>query len=385
MTDFHLVHLGRLALQGASLTIIEATAVQPRGRISPGDAGLWEDSQIAPIKRVADFVHGQGHKIGIQLAHAGRKASTLSPWEVEKLVGRGTALVCENSNGGWTDDVWAPSDLPYGTGCPEKVHEMTISEIEQTIQDFADAAKRAVKAGVDVIEIHGAHGYLLSSFLSPLSNVRKDKYGGPDFDNRVRMLLETCIAIRKVIPENMPMFVRISATEWMGAQGWDVEDSIKLAKILARPEHGVDLLDVSSGGNSKDQKIELHNGFQVGIAGRIRANLHDEGITSLAVGAVGLITAAEAAASIVQLPSPPNEVDQGAAVVRKPLDIETEHGGKTQADVVLVARQFLKEPEWVLRIAHQLGVDVNWPVQYARARWSKNVTLGGEVRHGSNL
>ena len=388
MTDFHLVHLGQLALRGASLTIIEATAVQPRGRISPGDVGLWEDSQIAPMKRVADFVHGQGHKIGIQLAHAGRKASTYAPWISEKVAGRGTALVCPNDDGGWTDDVWGPSELPYGPGCVDKVHAMTEDEIKQTIQDFVASAKRAVAAGIDVIEIHGAHGYLLSSFLSPLSNTRTDKYGGADsFDNRIRMLLETCLAIREVIPKEMPMFVRISATEWMDNKGWDVEDSIRLAKILAQPEYGVDLLDISSGGNSRDQKINMHNGFQVGIAGKIRASLHDEGLTGLAIGAVGLITAAKQAGEIVQIPTPPNEVDQGAACVneKKALEVETEYGGTTQADVVLVARQFLKEPEWVLRVAHQLGVEVNWPVQYARARWSRNVILGDEKRANSNL
>ena len=383
MTDFHLVHLGSMALRGAALTIIEATAVQPRGRISPGDSGLWEDAQIAPMKRVVDFVHGQGQKIGIQLAHAGRKASTLPPWEAEKIVGRGHAVVCPNEQGGWTDDVWAPSDQPYGQGCPEKVHAMTEAEIKQTIQDFASSAKRALAAGIDVIEIHGAHGYLLSSFLSPISNTRTDKYGGADFDNRIRMLLETCIAVREVIPKDMPMFVRVSATEWVGERGWDVPDTIKLAKILAQPEYGVDLLDVSSGGNSIDQKINMHNGFQVGIAGKIRASLHDEGLTGLAIGAVGLITAAKQAGDIVQIPTPPNEIDQGAACVsekKSPLEIETEYGDTTQADVVLVARQFLKEPEWVLRVAHQLGVEVVWPVQYARARWSRNVTIGTETR-----
>lgn len=259
---------------------------------------------------------------------------------------------------------------------------MTEAEVKQTIKDFQDSAKRAVAAGVDVIEIHAAHGYLLSSFLSPISNTRTDKYGGADFDNRIRMLLETCLAIREVIPKDMPLFVRVSATEWVGERGWDVPDTIKLAKILAKPEYGIDLLDVSSGGNSHDQKFNFANGFQVGIAGKIRAILHDENLTGMAIGAVGLITAAKQAGEIVQLPTPPNEVDQGAAVVndKKTLDVETEYGGTTQADVVLVARQFLKEPEWVLRVAHQLGVDVNWPVQYARARWSRNVTLGGETR-----
>lgn len=381
-------------MRGASLTIVEATAVQPRGRITPGCPGLWKDEQIAPLKRVADYIHGQGHAIGIQLAHAGRKASTLPPWEAEALVGRGRAVVCSNDRGGWEGDVWGPSTQPYGPGCVEDVHAMTIEEIKQTVQDFASAARRAVAAGIDVIEIHGAHGYMISSFLSPLSNTRTDQYGGKPFENRIRFLMETITAIREVIPETMPLFLRISATEWFEG-GWDVEESIALAKLL--PGVGVDLLDVSSGGNSAGQKIEMHNGYQVGIAGRIRASLHEAGINNLAIGAVGLITQAQPAASIVELPTPPNgtvetgaseKVDgaegtngvDGVMLKKAPLTFETEHGGQTQADIVLVARQFLREPEWVLRVAHQLGVDVSWPVQYARAKWSERVTLGLETR-----
>jgi len=377
LTPFHLSHLSAFALRGAALTIIEATAVQPRGRISPSCPGLWSDAHIAGIRAVADLVHSQGHKLGIQLAHAGRKASTLPPWEAEKLVGRGTSVVATPAQGGWAHDVWGPSAQPYGPGCPDTVHEMSVAEIAEVVAAFAAAARRAVEAGVDVIEIHGAHGYLLSSFLSPLSNTRGDAYGGADFENRVRMLKEVCLAIRAAIPDTTPLFLRVSSTEWYPG-GWDVEDTIRLAKLL--PGWGVDLLDVSSGGNMRGQKIDMmHNGFQVGIAGRIRAALHGEGITELAIGAVGLIKKAERAREIVQLATPAEEAEARLAQLKVAdgaagegaLHIDTESGGRTQADVVLVARQFLREPEWVLKVAQQLGVEVAWPVQYARARWAK--------------
>ena len=401
LTPFHLVHLGGFAMRGAGLTIVEATGVQARGRLSPGCPGLWQDSQVEPLKQVVDFVHAQGHKIGIQLAHGGRKASTHPPWVAEANVGRGQAMVAHNDEGGWEGDVWGPSTLPYGPGCVDKVHQMTIPEIEQTVRDFASAAKRAVKAGVDIIEIHAAHGYLLCSFLSPLSNVRDDHYGGKPFENRTRMLFDVIKAIRSVIPDTMPLFLRISATEWVEG-GWDVEDSIKLAKML--PEHGVDLLDVSSGGNMPQQKIVMNNGFQVGIAGRMRKELRAAGI-DLPIGAVGFITQAEPAAQIVERgaktddapvaaePTKKVEADHegtngvdGVMLKKEPLTFETESGATTQADVILVARQFLREPEWVLRVAHQLGVDVNWPHQYARAKWSNKLTLGAEVRkEGSKI
>jgi len=277
LTDFHLIHLGAFAYRGASLTIIEATAVLPNGRITPEDSGLWTSSQIAPIRRIADFLHSQNQLLGIQLAHAGRKASIVAPWLVPKNAPgaqRMAGVVATEEVGGWPDNVWGPSEGKWGDGyCEPK--EMTLAEIQETIVAFGEAAKRAVEAGVDVIEIHAAHGYLLTSFLSPLSNRRTDSYGG-SFENRIRMLLEVIKAIRDNIPKGMPLCVRISATEWMdGIEGgsWDLEQSIELAKRL--PELGVDLLDVSSGGNCKDQKIEMHNDFQLGIAGKIRKALWD--------------------------------------------------------------------------------------------------------------
>lgn len=242
LTDFHLIHLSALAFRGASLTIIEASSVLPNGRISPEDSGLWADSQIAPIKRIADFVHSQNQKLGIQLAHAGRKASTVAPWLSEK----GKALATEDV-GGWPEDVMGPSAIQWGEGYPMP-REMSEKHLQDVVEGFKLSARRAVEAGVDVIELHAAHGYLLCSFLSPISNQRSDRYGG-SFENRVRLLLEVVQAVRTVIPAGMPLLVRVSATEWMEHQGnesWDVESTIKLAKLL--PALGVDLLDVSSGG-----------------------------------------------------------------------------------------------------------------------------------------
>ncbi|KAM0276133.1 hypothetical protein ACHAQH_007059 [Verticillium albo-atrum] len=353
LTDYHLVHLGQFALRGAALTIIEATAVEARGRISPEDSGLWTDSQIAPIRRIADFIHSQGHLVGVQLGHAGRKASTLAPWLAEGQARQ----VAHEAEGGWPDDVVAPSALPYAEGYPAP-RALSTEEIETLVRNFADAAKRAVTAGVDVIEIHAAHGYLLTEFLSPLSNERTDRYGG-SFENRTRVLVEVIDAVRAVVPEGMPIFVRISGTEWMehkGKPSWDLEESIRLAKLL--PGLGVDLIDVSSGGNSADQKIDIHPYYQVSLAERIRAELEKEG-KKLLVGAVGMISSAEMAKGIVQT----SKGGQEKATV----EVDEEHGQVTQADVVLVARQFLREPNFVLNIAKELDVDVKWANQYHRA------------------
>jgi len=364
LTDFHLVHLGAFAFRGASLTIIEATGVLPNGRISPECAGLWDDSQIAGIKKVADFVHSQGQKLGIQLAHAGRKASTSASWVTE----RGAAVLAGEDVGGWPNDVMGPSAIPWGEGYAMP-REMTEKDIGDLIEGFKQAARRAIEAGVDVIEIHAAHGYLLCSFLSPLSNKRTDKYGG-SFENRIRLLVEVIQAIRGVIPEGMPLLVRVSATEWMEdyeKESWDVKSTIKLAKLL--PGLGVDLLDVSSGGNNKKQKISLFNSYQVGIAGRIRSELYAAGIKGLLIGAVGMITEAEVAKSIVE---------DGKALKKSgddAFEIEDENGGIAKADIVLVARQFLREPEWVLRVAHQLRVKVSWPNQYSRATFLKDAKI----------
>ncbi|KAH8675356.1 hypothetical protein BX600DRAFT_409429 [Xylariales sp. PMI_506] len=338
LTDWHFAHLSQFALRGNALIIVEATSVLPNGRITPEDSGLWQDSQIEPLRRITTFAHSQGQKVGIQLAHAGRKASTVAPW----LAHHAASHVSPPEHGGWPDNVWAPSAIPFSDTFPEP-KAMTADQIRELVQAFRDAALRAVAAGIDVIEIHGAHGYLLTEFLSPLSNTRTDEYGG-SFENRTRVLFEVIRAVRGVIPDSMPLFLRISSTEWMewaGEPSWTVDESIRLAKLL--PAEGVDLLDVSSGGNNAAQKIQLHPYYQVNIAGQLRDVLKADG-SPLLIGAVGLITEAEMARSIVQ---------------------------EGPADVILLARQLLREPEFPLRVAHQLGVEVAWPVQYHRAGWRK--------------
>lgn len=358
LTDFHLVHLSAFAYRGASLTIVEATAVLPNGRITPECVGLWQDSQIAPLKRIADFLHSQNQKLGIQLAHAGRKAGTLAPWLTE----RGKSAAATVEAGGWPDDVMGASAIRWGEGF-NMPREMSTQDIQDVTNGFRDSAERAVQAGVDVIEIHAAHGYLLSSFLSPISNRRTDKYGG-SFKNRIRLLVEVIQAIRSVIPSGMPLLVRVSSTEWMeknAPESWDVESTIKLAKLL--PGLGVDLLDVSSGGNNEAQSVTPYNDYQVGIAGQIRAALYAAGIKNLLIGAVGMITEAEAAKSIVENGQSEKSSDL--------IEIENEGGQKAKADIVLIARQFLREPEWVLRVAYRLGVKVQWPQQYHRGTFVK--------------
>ena len=363
LTDFHFSHLSSFAYRGASLTIIEATSVLPNGRISPEDSGLWTDSQIAPIKRLADFLHSQGQKLGIQLAHAGRKASVMAPWLVKE---RGKSVVASEDANGWPNDVMGASAIRWGEGFAMP-REMTVQDIRDVVNAFRDSAKRAVAAGVDVIEIHAAHGYLLCSWLSPISNKRTDQYGG-SFDNRIRLLLEIIKEIREVIPSGMPLLLRVSSTEWMEKSGepesWDVESTIRLARIL--PALGVDLLDVSSGGNNEKQAFSPYNDYQVDIAGQIRSALYETGIKDLLIGAVGMITEAEAARSIVQ---------NGKEGPRDPVEIESERGQKTKADVVLVARQFLREPEWVFRVAYRLGVEVQWPVQYLRGKFLRGSNI----------
>lgn len=310
---------------------------------------MWKDSQIAPLKRIVDFAHSQGQKIGIQIGHAGRKASTLASW----LAPKGKhGFVASKEHGGWEDNVWAPSAIPFTEHEYAHPKEMTIENIQELLQAFKDAARRAVEAGFDTIEIHGAHGYLITEFMSPISNKRTDAYGG-SFEGRTRLVFETIAAIREVIPASMPLFLRISATEWMehaGEPSWTLDDSIRLAKLL--PAAGVDLLDVSSGGNHHDQKINIHPYYQVDLASAIREALKKEGI-ELLLGAVGGITTAEMAKSIVQ------EGD----------------GHISKADLVLAARQYLREPEFTLRAAHELGVEVKWPNQYSRAPWAKNAKV----------
>jgi 2,4-dienoyl-CoA reductase-like NADH-dependent reductase (Old Yellow Enzyme family) len=318
--DWQLVHLGSRAVGGAGLVMTEATAVLAEGRITPGDLGIWKDEHIAPLKRVADFLHGQGARAGIQLAHAGRKASMDIPWKGERLLSR--------AEGGW-ENVAAPSAIPFRED-HAKPHALDEAGIARVVRAFADAAVRAGKAGFDVVEVHAAHGYLLHEFLSPLSNQRTDKYGG-SFENRTRLLLEVVDAVRVVWPKDAPVFVRVSATDWAEG-GWDIDEAVELAKLLK--QHGVDLVDTSSGGNIASQKIPVGPGYQVPFAERIRRE------AGIATGAVGMITEAKQAEAII-------------------------HEGK--ADIVLLAREMLRDPYWAVHAAAELGVPMTWPPQYLRA------------------
>ena len=317
--DWHLAHLGALARGGAGMVISEATAVVPEGRISPFDAGLWNDEQAGDWARVNAFVASQGAVPGIQLAHAGRKASTERPWD-------GSGYV-EPADGGW--QTVAPSPLAYGDWPAPR--ELSTADIAHVVGAFAAAAARADGAGFEVAEVHAAHGYLLHEFLSPLTNVRTDVYGG-DLAGRSRALREVVAAVRAVWPDRKPLLVRLSATDWAPG-GWDVEETVELSRWLR--ELGVDLVDVSSGGNVTTQQIAVGPGYQVPFARAVR-----EG-AGLPTGAVGLITE-------------PAQAEQVLA--------------EGSADAVLLARALLRDPHWVLRAAGELGDDVAWPVQYARAR-----------------
>lgn len=371
--------------------MIEATGVQLNGRISPNCPGLWSDAQIPALRRVSDFIKSQGALSAIQLAHAGRKASTCAPWIAgsQRTNGgkRKVSVRTSEGAGGWPEDVVGPmggeewtwdekklDDESGGYWAPRALSEVEIGEL---VADWAKAAERSVKAGVDVIELHGAHGYMIHQFLSPITNRRTDKYGG-SFENRTRLLIEIIQAIRKVIPESMPLFLRISSTEWMEETelgkklgSWDVESSIRLAKIVA--EIGVDLLDVSSGGNHPQQKLNPFDAYQTRIASRIRQEVKKEG-GKLFIGAVGLITEAQQARDIVEggaVAQQNGDVEiakeaQAAVAMTEPKD-----GNDPQADVILVARQFMREPQWVLKIAWELGVDVAWPNQFLRIGFAK--------------
>ncbi len=324
--EWHFVHLGSHAVGGAGLVMTEAAAVLPEGRISPEDLGIYGDDHIGPLLRITRFIRSQGSVPGMQLAHAGRKASTWAPAK-----GRGAI---SPENGGWTNVV-APSAIPFADDYlhPEAV---TKNGIQMVVKAFAKAAHRALEAGFQVIEIHAAHGYLLHEFLSPLSNKREDEYGGT-FANRIRIVLEVVNAIRKICPEDMPLFVRISATDWT-ENGWDITDSIELARHLKGA--GVDLIDCSSGGNVADAKIPVGPGYQVTFAEQIR---REAGVLT---GAVGMITA-------------PAQADQ---IIRS-----------GQADLVLLARQMLRDPYWPLTAARELGQPMTWPLQYLRAAPSGSV------------
>jgi 2,4-dienoyl-CoA reductase-like NADH-dependent reductase (Old Yellow Enzyme family) len=318
--DWHLVHLGSRAVGGAGLIISEATAVSPEGRITPDDLGLWKDEHIEGLKRITNFIHEHDSIAGIQLAHAGRKASHSSPWKGGRML--------TSEQGAWT--TVAPSAIPFRDTDPAPV-ALDKQGIEKVKSDFRAAAKRAVEAGFKVAEIHAAHGYLLHEFYSPLSNRRTDEYGG-SFENRIRLLLEVTESVKEVWPKDFPLFVRISATDWTEG-GWTGEDSVQLAKILK--SMGVDLIDCSSGGNVPHAKIEVGPGYQVPYAASIKKE------TGILTGAVGMITSAEQAEEIVA-------------------------SGK--ADLVIIAREFLRDPYFPLHAAKTLGVDVKWPEQYQRAK-----------------
>ena len=319
--DWHLVHLGSRAVGGAALVMTEATAVLADGRISPQDLGLWSDDHIPMLARIFRFIEEQGAVPAVQLAHEGRKASTAAPWN-------GGGAVPE-SEGGWRP-VFAPSPVPFSGALPTP-QALSEREIARIVSAFADAARRAREAGAKILEIHSAHGYLLHEFLSPMSNLRSDRYGG-SFDNRTRALREVAEAVRDAWPAGLPLFVRISATDWVEG-GWNIDDSVVLAAQL-KPL-GVDLIDCSSGGAVPNAVIPAAPGFQVPFAERIRKE------TGILTAAVGMITEPEQAQRIIQ----------------------TE-----QADMVFLARELLRDPYWPLHAAHKLHQDIAWPKQYLRAR-----------------
>jgi len=319
--DWHLVHLGSRAVGGAGLVMTEAAAVLAEGRITPQDLGLWKDDHIAGLKRIVDFLHGQGVRAGVQLAHAGRKGSMARPWEAEQR--RLTP-----SEGGW-QNVMAPSAVPFAENFARPV-ELDLAGIKKITEAFVRATMRALEAGFDLVELHAAHGYLLHEFLSPLSNRRTDQYGG-SFENRIRLVVEVVDAIHAVLPAELPLLVRISATDWAEG-GWDIDQSVALAKVFK--EHRVDLVDVSSGGMTPNAVMPVGPGYQTGFAERIRKE------AQIPTGAVGMITGA----------------DQAEHILRN-----------GQADVVLLARELLREPYWPLHAATKLGDVTSWPSQYLRA------------------
>ena len=323
--DYHLVHLGRFALGGFGLVIVEATGVTPEGRISHGDVGLWSDEHIPGLARIADFLHAEGAAAGIQLAHAGAKASSLRPWD-----GSGP-VTAENARPG--EAPWpavSASEVPVGPGWPTP-HALTVEELGEVREAFVAAARRALTAGFDLVELHAAHGYLLHQFLSPLTNRRTDGYGA-SLEGRMRFPLEVAAALRAVWPEDRPLFVRLSATDWAPG-GWDVGETVELARRLA--SHGVDLIDVTSGGLVPGARIEVEPGYQVPFARAVR-----EG-AGLPVSAVGWIVAPEQADQIL--------VNQAA-------------------DAVMLARELLRNPHWPWTAARALGDQVPWPPQYIGAQ-----------------
>ncbi|QRR01103.1 NADPH dehydrogenase NamA [Dyadobacter sandarakinus] len=318
--DWHLVHLGSRAVGGAGLIITESTAVSPEGRISPQDLGIWKDEHIEKLRQITSFIAAQGTVPGIQLGHAGRKASTYPAWK-----GRGQVPL---DQGGWKTQ--GASAIPFHANedAPEPLDDAGIRKV---VADFAAAATRAQQAGFKVVEIHAAHGYLIHQFLSPLSNQREDAYGG-SFENRIRLLLEVVEGIQQVWPENLPLIVRISATDWAEG-GWNIDDSSRLSQILK--DKGVSLIDVSSGGLAAHQKISVGPSYQVPFSAQIRRE------TGIATGAVGLITDTQQAETIL---------------------------ANGEADLIIMARELLRDPYFPLHAASELGEDIQWPVQYDRAK-----------------
>jgi len=318
-SDWHLVHLGSRAVGGAALVMTEASAVTAEGRISPQDLGIYLDAHIEMLARIVRFIHTQGGAAGMQLAHAGRKGSTPRPWAGHSAV--------PPEEGGWQPV--GPTDEPFSDTFPVP-RPLATEEIPALVDAFGQAARRASAAGFDLLELHAAHGYLIHEFLSPLTNTRTDRYGG-SFDNRIRLCLEVVDAVRQVWPERLPVWLRISSTDWV-VGGWDVDEAVELARRVR--ERGIDLVDCSSGGLLLSQKIAIGPGYQVPFAERIRRE------AGIATGAVGLITTATQADEIIR---------------------------NGQADCVLLARQMLRDPYWPMHAAQELGVAFPWPVQYSRA------------------
>ncbi len=318
--DWHLVHLGSRAVGGAALVMVEATAVSPEGRITPWDCGLWSEDHARAFQRIAAFMKAQGAVPGIQLAHAGRKASTDTPWRDSVPLGE--------DRGGWQPV--APSPIPFSSSHPIP-RELSAEQIRRIVDAFTQATRRSVEAGFQVVELHMAHGYLAHQFLSPISNHRKDDYGG-DLESRARFPLEVVKAVRHSLPDRLPLFVRISCTDWMNG-GWDLGQSTEICKWFK--ETGVDLIDCSSGGMAPDAVIPAEPGFQVPFAATIRERV------GIPTGAVGLITHPVQAEQIV---------------------------ATGQADVVLLGRELLRDPFWPLKAARTLAVDIAWPPQYVRAK-----------------
>lgn len=324
-TDWHLSHLAARAAGGVGLVMVEATGVSPEGRITPWDLGLWNESQQQAFVRITKAISDAGSVPGIQLAHAGRKASTNKPWI--------SGVPLSIADGGW--GTVAPSSIAFGSAQAPK--ELTVAEIQQVVQDFAQAARRAAAAGFQALELHGAHGYLISSFLSPHSNHRTDEYGG-SFENRIRFALEVTDAVRAAWPAELPLFFRVSATDWLtendadSRRGWTVDDTVRLCAILST--HGVDLIDASSGGQVPDAAIPTAPSYQVPFAEAIKSE------DVIAAGAVGVI------------------IDAGQA-----------HGilATRKADVVFIGRQLLRDPYWPHNVATELGIKARWPVQYGYA------------------